>query len=90
MELCDIILRTNRVRCALNMEILDLFNEESFSGASSGRASLYIRRDVLLRKFEKVSQSLKYDSNIFWSTNIYIYYGHQPRSLYPARAARAG
>ena len=22
MELCDVILRTNRVRCALNMEIL--------------------------------------------------------------------
>ena len=33
MELCDVILRTNRVRCALNMEILDLLNEESISGA---------------------------------------------------------
>ena len=43
MELCDVILRTNRVRCALNMEILDL-----------------------LRMFEKVSRSLKYDSNIFF------------------------
>ena len=32
MELCDIILRTNRVRCALDMEILDLLNEESVSG----------------------------------------------------------
>ena len=71
MELCDIILRTNRVKCALNMEILDLLNKESFSGASSGRASLYIRREVLLRKFEKVSQSLKYDSIFFLSTNIY-------------------
>ena len=42
MELCDIILRlrTNRVRCALNMEILDLLNDESISGARSGRASL--------------------------------------------------
>ena len=40
MELCDVILRTNRVRCALNMEILDLLNEESVSGACSGRASL--------------------------------------------------
>ena len=40
MELCDIILRTNRVRCALNMEILDLLNDESISGAHSGRASL--------------------------------------------------
>ena len=36
MELCDIILRTNRVRCALNIEILDLLNEESVSGACSG------------------------------------------------------
>ena len=40
MELCDIILWTNRVRCALNMEILDLLNEESISGARSSRASL--------------------------------------------------
>ena len=32
MELCDVILRTNRVRCALNMEILDLLNKESVSG----------------------------------------------------------
>ena len=30
----------DRVRCALNMEILDLLNEESVSGARSGRASL--------------------------------------------------
>ena len=27
-------------KCALNMEILDLLNEESVSGARSGRASL--------------------------------------------------
>ena len=40
MELCDVILRTNRVRCALNMEILDLLNEESVSGVCSGRASI--------------------------------------------------
>ena len=40
MELCDVILRTNRVRCALNMEILDLLNEESVSGARSSRANL--------------------------------------------------
>ena len=40
MDLCDAILRTNRVRCALNMEILDLLSEESVSGARSGRASL--------------------------------------------------
>ena len=35
MELCDVILQTNRVRCALNMEILDLLNDESVSGARS-------------------------------------------------------
>ena len=33
MELCDLILQTNKVRCALNMEILDLPNEESISVA---------------------------------------------------------
>ena len=57
---------TNRVRCALNMEILDLLNEESVSGARSGRASLQIQREVLLRMLEKVIRSLKYDSNIFF------------------------
>ena len=31
MELLVIILWTNRVRCALNIEILDLLNEESVS-----------------------------------------------------------
>ena len=80
MELCDVILRSNRVRCALNMEILDLLNEESVSGARSSRA--------LLSTFEKVSRSLKYDSNIFFD-HRHIY-GHHDRSLYPARAARAG
>ena len=90
MELCDVILWTNRVRCALNMEIVDLLNEESIFGALSGRASLYIRREVLLRMFEKVSRFLKYDSNIFFvHKHVYIY-GHQTRSLNPARAARAG
>ena len=42
MGLCDhnyVILRTNRARSALNKEILDLLNEESVSGAHSGRAS---------------------------------------------------
>ena len=88
MELYDVILRTNRVRCALNMEILDLLNEESVSGARNSRASLQIRREVLLSTFEKVSRSLKYDSNIFFDYRHI--YGHHGRSLYPARAARAG
>ena len=35
-----VTIRTNRVRCALNMEILDLLNEESVSGARSSRANL--------------------------------------------------
>ena len=35
MELCDVILRTNRVRWALNIEILDLLNKESVSGERS-------------------------------------------------------
>ena len=75
MELCDVIIRTNGVRCALNMEILDLLNEESVSGARSGRASLKIRLEILLRMFETVSRSLKYDSNIFFVhkfINIYM------------------
>ena len=37
---------------------------------------------------QKVSRLLKYDSNFFWSTNIY--YGHQHQSIYPARAACVG
>ena len=51
--------------CALYKKIPDLLNEESLSGESSGRASLSIRRDVLPRMFEKVSQSLKYGSIFF-------------------------
>ena len=34
------VIRTNRARCALKKEILDLLNEESISGARSGRVSL--------------------------------------------------
>ena len=86
MELCDVILRTNRVRCALNMEILDLLNEESVSGARSSRASL-------LLTFEKVSRSLKYDSNIFFDHRhiyIYIYMDTTVDHFTPARAVRAG
>ena len=74
----------------LNIEILDLRNEENIYGARSGRASLLIRREVLLRMFEKVSRYLKYDSN-FFSVHKHIYiYGHHNRSLYHARAVRAG
>ena len=84
MELCDVILRTNRVRCALNMEILDLLNEESVSGARNRRASLQIQREVLLSTFEKVSRSLKYDSNFFFDHRhiyIYIYIIWTPRPI---------
>ena len=59
------------------MEILDLLNEESVSGAHSSRASLLIRREVLLSTFEKVSRSLKYDSNFFFDhRHIYNYYNN--------------
>ena len=43
MELIDhicVILPTNTAMCALNKEIIDLFNKESISGACSGRANL--------------------------------------------------
>ena len=33
-------IRTNRAKCALYKKILDLLNEESVSGESSGRAGL--------------------------------------------------
>ena len=33
-------IRTNRVRCILNRKILDLLDEESFSGESIGRVNL--------------------------------------------------
>ena len=54
-------IRTNRAKCALYKKIRDLLNEESVSGESSVRASLSIRREVLSRMFDRVSQSLKYD-----------------------------
>ena len=58
--------------------ILDLLDEESVSGESSGRASLQIQREVLPRMFEEVSRSLIYDSNFFLSTNIYIQVTEKP------------
>ena len=50
-----VTLRTNRVEYTLYRKIIDLLNEESVSGAHSGRASLYIRQEDLLRMFEKVT-----------------------------------
>ena len=74
-----VILRTNRARYALNKKILIILNEESISGGSGGRASLYIQREVLPQMFEKASRSLKYDSNFFvykhTHIHIYIYIG---------------
>ena len=80
-------IRTNRARCALNKKILDLLDEESISGESSGRVSLYIRREVLPRMFEKVSRSLKYDSN-FGGVHKHIYM--DTNTDHPARAVRVG
>ena len=66
-------IRTNRARCALYKKILDLLDEESVPRESSGRASLSIRREVLLRMFKRMSQSLKFDSIFLGSTHTYIY-----------------
>ena len=44
----QVIVSSIRARCALYKKIIDLLDEESVSGKSSGRASLQIRRDVLL------------------------------------------
>ena len=89
MELCDIILRTNRVRCALNMEILDLLNEKSVSGA---------HRVELVYKFDEKSycECLKGESiskvrfKYFFhpQTHIYIYiWTPQPITLPRSRCA---
>ena len=71
---------------ALNMEILDLLNKESVSGASS-LVELVYKFDGPTANGESIAKvRFKY----FWGyTNIYIYiYGHQHQSLYLARAAR--
>ena len=68
MSVCDhkgVIFQTKRARCALNMEILDLFNEESVSGVRSHRASLNSMRKST-EEFGKVSQLLKCYSKLFW------------------------
>ena len=71
MELCDVIIRTSRVRCALNMIY-------STRRAFLERAMV---EEILLRMFEKVSRSLKYDSKkILVHKHIY---GHQPQSRNP-------
>ena len=60
-KLCDhncVISARQIEQGVLYKKVLDLLDEESISGESSGRASLLIRREVLLRKFEKVSLSL--------------------------------
>ena len=65
------------------MEILDLLNEESVSGACSGRASLINSTRSPTTNVKKVSQSLKYDSNIFFihkhtHTHTHIYITEKP------------
>ena len=62
-------IRTNRAKCALYKKILDLLDEESVSGESNVRELVYkFEGEVLL--LEKVSRSLKYDSN-FFVHNVY-------------------
>ena len=53
----------------LNKKIINLLNEESVSGESSGRASLYIRQEVLRQMFEKESTIKCF----YWPTHMYIY-----------------
>ena len=55
-------------------------NKESVSGETSARASLLIR-EVLLRMFEKVSRSLKYDSKFFLVHKLIIYIYYIPYAL---------
>ena len=77
-------IRTNRARCTLYKNILDIPDEGSVSRACSGRASLSIRQEVLQRMFEKVSRSLKYDSNFLIPIYIYLYiYGHHTDHFTP-------
>ena len=52
------------------MEILDLLNEESISERAMVELVYKFDKKSYLRMFEKVSRPLKYDSNIFSSTNI--------------------
>ena len=66
MELCDVILQTNRVRCTLNMEILDLLNEESVLEHAVVELVYKFDEKSYCEMFEKVIRSLKYDSNIFF------------------------
>ena len=49
---CVILLRTNRLKCALNKKILNLHNQESISGEISGGVS---KVDEKPRMIEKVS-----------------------------------
>ena len=74
MGFCDcncVILWTNRAKCSLNKEILDLLNKESVSGACSGRTSNLVRSQ--LRVFEKVSPALKCHSNFLGVTTYNTY-----------------
>ena len=51
-------LRTNRVRCALNMEILDLLNEESILERAVVELVYNFDEKSYCEMFEKVSRSL--------------------------------
>ena len=68
MELCDIILRSNRVRCALNMKILDLLNEESFLEQAVVE---------LVYKFDEKSYCVSLKSESIAKVRFKIFFGPQ-------------
>ena len=63
MELCDLILWTNGVRCALNMEYS---TRRAFLECTVVELVYKFEEKIYCELFEKVSRSLKYDSNIFF------------------------
>ena len=84
MELCNVILRTNRVRCALNTDILDLLNEESVSGARSGELVDEFDEKSYCECLKKKGESIaKVRFKYFFVHKHRYVYGRQPRSLYP-------
>ena len=90
MWFCDhnyVILRTNRARCALNKEILDLHNEESVSEVRSFVELVYKSNEKsTTASVRKGKSTAKVPFKLFWGvihthTHTHTYLnGHQPWS----------
>ena len=68
MELCNchcVIHRTNRARCALNKEILELLNEEVFLEHAVIEL-VHNFDEKSIKVIQKVNRPLKCHSNFFW------------------------